>query len=261
MPPFPKLISYNSKADVIKNPVVIPVFFPSTPDQANTVKFLQKATSDANWTALARYGVGAATVGQAVNVSQNPPAKISTAEISQFVQNNAATWTTLHGSEIFMLYYPTSTQITDNPGSGYHSSTTQTSPVVFGVIPYSSLMEDAYLQYHELVEAATDPLGGGIYLLDRDDISYSSFGMGTEIGDMCVLSDFYYSAEFGTSMKSVWSNQRIASGQSPCAASSGSLDMFGAVPNMPTSFKETSPIPNPAALKYEWSDSNPTWGE
>lgn len=246
-PPFPKIISFSSTAQVIRHPVVIPVFFPGTPDQAATITYLQKVVSNAGWHDLAQYGVGTATLGSPVYLSQNPPATITTKEINAFVAEYAAAWAPLNGSEIFMLYYPTTTAITDNPGAAYHSNTVQAAPVAFAVIPYASLQADGYLQYHELIEAASDPFGAGLNTLDHDNMTFMTFGIGREISDMCLLTDFYFSSELNVFTRSLWSNERLTITKSPCAMPPEAIDMFGAVPTMSTQVRETAPSPNPAA--------------
>lgn len=246
-PPFPKVVSINSPAQTITNPIIIPVFFPGTVDQSITVSYLQKVISNPSWIDLNQYGVGVATIGAPVVLTQNPPANMTTSQINTFVASNAASWAPLRGSEVFILYFPTSTTITDNPGAGYHTMTSVTLPVAYAVIPYVSLQQDAYLQYHELIEAVTDPYMKGYYYLDRDFTSINALQVGTEIGDMCLFTDFFYSNDVNQYTRSFWSNSNIAAGKPPCAMPTNSVQMFGAVPTMSIQVKDPFPIPNPSA--------------
>jgi hypothetical protein len=246
------VISYNASATVVANPILIPVFFPSSPDQAATVSYLQELATSAQWNTLAQYGIGNATVGTPIYLSADPAASVTTAQIEAFVISSDTTWTPHPtGSEIYILYYPTSTTtITDLNGGSYHTSTTQATPVPYAVIPYQSLSADAYLQF-ETMEAASDPLGTGYNVTNQGYIQWLSLGRGTGLADMCTSTDSYYASALGQNIRSIWSNSNLAASLAPCFEPAGATQMFGGFPVMPTTYTDPYVIPNPAASNLD----------
>jgi len=236
VPPFPQILIYSRNPTVINNPILIPVFFPGTPDQAATVAYLQKLATSSSWAVLQQYGVQSATVGTPIIVSSNPPATLTMTDVANFVTANDGTWTASPtGSEIYILYYPPSSTITDDAGqNSYHAWTAQASPVQYAVIPqYSSVAVDAYVQFHEAAEAASDPGSSGSsngYLFPSMDYTGWSYLTQTELADACVYTDFYLSSTLGQTIKSMWSNSNLAAGLAPCYEPPTSVQMFGAFP-------------------------------
>jgi len=241
------VISYNASAVVVAHPILIPVFFPSSPDQAATVTYLQELATSAQWNTLAQYGIANATVGTPIYLSADPAASVTTAQIEAFVNSSDTTWTpNPTGSEIYILYYPTSTTtISDLQGGSYHTSTTQASPVPYAVIPYQSLSTDAYLQF-EAMETASDPLGTGYNIPNQGYVEWLNLGRGSELADMCTSTDYFYSSTLGQTIKSIWSNGNLAAGLAPCAEPAGATQMFGGFPVMPTTYADPYAIPNSA---------------
>ncbi len=131
--PYPLVQGFQTPPSIIPNPRIIPVFFSNTPDQSATVAFLQSLIVSPEWSALAEYGVGPATISTPVALTSAAPATTTTAGINAYVSANAVSWATLDGSEIFVMYYPSATTITDDPNP-YHSyaliGTTQQVPFV-----------------------------------------------------------------------------------------------------------------------------------
>jgi len=237
--PYPLVEGFQTPAGVIPNPRIVPVFFTNTSDQAATVTFLQALIVSPEWSALAEYGVGAATVGPPVYLTSAAPATTTTAEINSFVAGNAASWGTLDGSEIFVLYYPSATTITDDVDS-YHSyaliGTTQQVP--FAVQPAYSEAGHAYVQYHELAEASTDPFFKGYGVLNHDMSAWGATGSQLELADMCIRFSAYLDSSFSQSMYGIWSDSAVSSGQGPCTTG-GSSNLgygFGAYPVLPDTY-------------------------
>jgi len=240
-PPLPVITSHVAKPQVIAHPIVIPVFFPGTPDQSATAGYLQSLVQSNNWGTLAQYGVTTATIGTPIVASSNPPATVTTTDIDNFVGANAAAWTpSPTGSEIYVLFYPTSTtSIANNPGVGYHTvrwlnPANFNSAVEYAVIPYKSLQADAYLIYHEIAETATDPNIQGYYWPNIDSTAWLSMYDGyMELADACTATDFFPESDLGQAEHAIFSDANVLAGQSPCSipsSAANSLQMFGGFP-------------------------------
>ena len=238
--PYPLVLSSATPAVVVASPRIIPVFFSDVPAQPATVAALQAMVTSPEWSALLEYGVGPATFGAPVYLSSAAPSSTTYSGIGNFVAANAASWGTLDGSEIFILYYPTSTTITDlGNTAGYHSSATiNNQAVLYAVIPNYQQVNgyiDVYVQYHELAEASTDPTGVGFNELNHDYSAWSFIG--TELADMC--SEFsYFSSSLSIFMHGIWSDAAVNQGLSPCttAGSSNLGYAFGAYPVLPDTY-------------------------
>jgi hypothetical protein len=246
-PPYPLVLSGNTPAVVIANPRVIPVFFSDSPDQADTLAIVHALVTSQEWTAAAEYGVGAATVGTPVYLTSAAPTTTTVAGISSYVAANAVSWGTLDGSEIVALYYPTSTMITDAPGASWHDvATTASNQQVPYTVMYNWTGVNDYLQYHELVEAATDPIPGEGYGHLNHDAEEWTYDY-DELADLCdrfssfydlTLPNFYGVGWPGTPMAGIWSNSAVNAGHAPCtmAGSSDPEVGFGAYPVLPDSY-------------------------
>jgi hypothetical protein len=244
-PPYPLVLSGHTPAVVIANPIVIPVFFSDSPDQSDTLAIVQALVASHEWTAAAEYGVGAATVGAPVYLTSAAPTSTTMAGIGSYVAANAASWGTLGGSEIFALYYPTSTVVTDAPGASWHdSATTGTNQQVPYTVMYNWAGYNDYLQYHELLEAATDPIPGEGYGHLNHDAEAWTYDY-DELADLCDrFSAFYdftlpnYTALPAAPMSGIWSDSAVSGGEAPCTTA-GSSDPevgFGAYPVLPDSY-------------------------
>ncbi len=236
--PYPLILSGQTPAVVISSPRFIPVFFTDLPDQSATLSYLQALSTSKEWSVLAEYGVGPATVGSPVYLPSAAPTTTTTAGINAYVSANAASWGTLDGSEIFILYYPPSTTITDDVAS-YHawaeSGTNQQVP--YAVIPNYTPASDDYDQFHELAEASTDPIPREGYLVLNHDATAWSFDE-TELADMCIQFSQYFDSSFSQLMEGIWSDAAVNKGQFPCTTvgSSNLGSGIGAYPVLPDTY-------------------------
>jgi uncharacterized repeat protein (TIGR03803 family) len=242
--PYPLVRSGVSPAVVIASPRIVPVFFSNSPDRAATISYLQALAASPEWTVLTEYRVGPATIGAPVYLTSAAPATTTLNDIDSYIAATASSWATLDGSEMFVLYYPSSTNITDLHVGGWHS-TTLTGPIVpYVLIPSHNQATDFYVQFHEIAEEATDPLPGrGYWGLNSDFSSYYSYLGNMELADLCELYFPFYSTSFGQ-MAGIWSNAAVNAGQFPCttAGSSNLGATFTAYPVLPSTYYAT-PIP------------------
>lgn len=237
--PYPLVLSPKTPV-VIASPRIIPVFFSNVPAQAATLTALQALIASPEWSVLSEYGVGQATIGTPVYLTSAAPSTITSSGIATYVAANIASWGTLDGSEIFIVYYPVTTTVTDLGNvAGYHSyATVGTQEVPYAVIPNYQEVNgylNVYLQYHELGEASTDPTFQGFAGLNHDNSAWSFIG--TELADLCTIFSTF-STSVSTFMHGIWSDAAVNQGQSPCttAGSSNLGYMFGAYPVLPDTY-------------------------
>ncbi len=236
--PYPLVQSGQTPAVVIASPIIIPVFFTNIPDQSATVAFLQALVAAPEWMVLAEYGVGSATVGTPVYLTSAAPTTTTTTDINSFVLANAASWAAFNKSQIFVLYYPSTTTITDDLDYDYHTYAyvSANQQIVYAVIQGYTLAR-GYNQYHELAEASTDPIIGEGYVgLNHDSLAWSFNEV--ELADMCEAFSLYLDPSLNQTMHGIWSDSAVNNTQSPCT-SAGSVDLgfgFGAYPVLPDTY-------------------------
>lgn len=244
--PYPLVVAGQSPAVVIAHPTIIPVFFSDIPAPSGLISYLQSMVTSKEWAALGEYGVGTATVGTAISLTSAAPATTTTSAINAYVAANAASWGTLNGSEVFVLYYPDTTTITDYTDS-YHSDATTSGNqnVAYAVIQHYGAVTpvpatEAYAQFHEIAEASTDPIiPTGYYYLNHDTSAWSAIAGGNELADMCTQFTSYIDPTLvDTGMLGIWSNAAVTTGNAPCttAGSVGLGAAFGAYPVLPSTY-------------------------
>jgi hypothetical protein len=83
---------------------------------------------------------------------------------------------------------------------------------------------------HELIEAATDPFGGGYYV-DSDHYAILPFAASGEIGDLCEFSEVWLKpADFPYAVTRAWSNAAAQAGHAPCVPAQVAVPYFNAAP-------------------------------
>ena len=238
--PYPLVSPFQTPPVIIAGPRIIPVFFSNVPAQAATLTALQALVASPEWSALSEYGVGPATIGSPVYLTTAAPSSTTISGIRSYVSSNATSWGTIDGSEIFIVYYPTTTTITDlGDDASYHTVALVSSmEVPYAVIPNYQEVNgylNVYLQYHELAEASTDPFGGGFSALNHDFSAWTFDG--SEIADLCTLFSTF-STSVSPFMHGIWSDAAVNQGLSPCttAGSSNLGYLFGAYPVLPDTY-------------------------
>ncbi len=227
----------NQQGPVLTAPNVIPIFFMNDSEQTEFEDFLNQLAQSSFWgQATSEYGAGPLTIGSSIVVTDTPPATIDVVGIETWLEGHLdsdAGWPAATQNDIFTVFYPSSTTITDpNLGTSctdFNSSHTEgivDTSLVYVVMPrcpsagnltgFDAL--SAGLS-HELIEAATDPLiqskPAWVYT-DNDDLIWS-FIPGAEIADMCALEPQSFQRLVGSYIVSrPWSNASALAGHDPC---------------------------------------------
>jgi hypothetical protein len=259
-PPIPQ-VSPGSGRVMAAGVRVVPVFFPNDPLRDQLVAALGKLASSAEWPLIGdEYGFGAMTVATPVDVPTAPNATVDDTEIQTFLTGaldgthpewgptDAATF----ASSIYLLYYPSTTTITDFGGAscssfgGYHSTigSGTTGGIIYAVMPRcrtGSIFADDLSQLfsytsHELDEAASDPYLDAYHGIHEDDFAWSLVMHGSEIGDMCQVlpDDFLTPADIGVEIQRIWSNREAAAFHDPCLPHPDNAEPYvAAIPDRP----------------------------
>lgn len=233
--PFPQLTQLGGP--VLAHPRVVSITFPGYVHEAAVRSFGEWVTTSA-WleTVGEDYGVGAGSYAGNVVLDMAAPASATDADTRALITAKIedGTLPAPTSDTVYVLYYPTSTSVTNFAGrtscplgvdgaptvGGYHwEAVTGTTRFAYAVLPTCSITSDAlvYLEVsssHELIEAATDPLpntSAGWVLADRE----SSWNALT--GENADLCDFLaWIPTEGHWVQPVWSNSKARTGGSPC---------------------------------------------
>jgi hypothetical protein len=223
----------NHGGVTLHDPVIVTVTWPNDSMESTVETFDDTIGTFAWWPTWANdYGVGPATGGGHVPLTEAAPTTISDDEIQTWLDGKIQDGTMPAPTDqtIYALYYPSSTTVTipqqEGGGSscssflGYHNSYTttfmgQSIPIAYAVINrcggQDTVTETAS---HEFAEAATDPhpLQGGLAYMILSDNPWTVAG--GEVGDMC--SQVGGVTEQGYSLTRVWSNSAALKGDQPC---------------------------------------------
>ncbi len=224
----------NHGGVTLHDPVIVTVTWPNDSLETYVETLDDTIGTFAWWPTWANdYGVGPATGGGHVPLTEAAPATISDDQVQTWLDSKIQDGTMPAPTDqtIYALYFPSSTTVTipqsEGGGSscgsflGYHNSFTssymgQSIPIAYAVInrcgsDQGQLTETAS---HEFSEAATDPhpLTGGLAYMIISDSPWTVAG--GEVGDMC--SEVGGVTEQGYSLTRVWSNSAAAKGDQPC---------------------------------------------
>jgi hypothetical protein len=243
-PPYPQ-IPTGGRA-VLANPEAVVITYAdyTNPDTANRAAIESFMTSlvQSSWLGAvgADYGVGLGTV-DLVELSTNAPGADTdpsevTNELCSLIESPPANFPQPNANTVYFFFYPSTTSFTDgscvNYG-GYHYFTSgfadpACNDVVYAVVPdcavsptgidLTDLGQVEGATSHELIEAATDPIfasgGASGYVISDPNDPYGLYGVGGEVGDVCVFN--YMQQPFGV-VQRIWSNTAAAAGTaSPC---------------------------------------------
>ena len=262
-PTLPQVGAPNAGTpNVFSAPVITPVFYNNVPSASQTqeTSFLSMLTGSSIWGVLAQYGIGTPTIRAPVVLPTSAPSSLTTADISNLVTANAASWDggTVLPQSFFMIYVPNGTSI-GTSGTAYHSAVTINGTLVgYALIPVSGTNDESSPE-HELMEGVADPDGVSGYSTFPGALSWAAqigqFGSanpGTEIGDMCENDVTTYSGSSGDPLNGyvlqpIWSNSAAADPANPCVWNSTSTQQIaGAIPVLPSTLTDSSGL-NPVA--------------
>jgi hypothetical protein len=248
--PFPQVTWQGGP--VIAAPEIVSVSFAGDPN-ASTYDELGKGIAFSMWwdAAVAGYceGTGGTCVGDGPMGVSAPLAKPAAASytdsaIQVWLQGEITSGavpapdpTMPVSNTIYVLYFPSTTMITDQNGDascsaidGYHSALTMTNrqQIAYAVVdecnfgtPAATLASTTATTGHEVIEAATDPGNPAGYYLDLNDPSTWGWNdvQGGEVADLCV-DPFGIGGDQtndGTfTVQRIWSIPQAAAGGDPC---------------------------------------------
>ena len=223
----PSLPSVQSAGGaILPAPRVVPVFFPGETQSAMFTDFLGKYLASREWrAATAEYGVGAATLADAVQSTDVPPQDLRSADLGMWLAAHldgthpgwGPTDDATIASSIYLLYPPAGTTVfapeqdPSNPMSqslcgphawdleGWHWQTTPAPgpapAIAFALVgactDYGVSLADRMTATtaHELAEAVTDPLfvtSPAYSSVDDAHAFWMELTGGGEIGDLCA---------------------------------------------------------------------------
>ena len=238
---------------VMTAPKFIAVTYNDDTNRSTWDDFTAKIGPSTYWTATtSEYGIGAGTAFAvdgvtplAVHRADNAPTNTSSSAIDSDIaaQIDSGAYPPPDGNTLYLLFFPSTTTITDpqlgQACQGYGAYHTQTNSaagnVAYAVIPTCTgqgpvIDVTTGSASHEMVEAATDPFGGGYYYASGSQNGvWDLASFGGELGDYCEYQpDAFPMADFGYVAQSTWSNAAAAAGHNPCEPWGGPF--FAAAP-------------------------------
>jgi hypothetical protein len=230
----------NVKGGLIQtSPRFVAVTFEGEPMRDDLEQFLAEVPGSDYWAqTTAEYGIGDATVGAPVHLTETPPTSLTQAETQAWVaahlDGTHPEWGTPDAHAFYVVYFPASTQLDLNGAKGctgfggYHDSTqlADGTRIVYAAIPRCATFNglqgvDAVTvtTSHELVEGVTDPYSSQYaYALPDDNHFAWSIETGGEAGDMCAAVPGANTHVPGLSymVQRTWSNAAARAGADPC---------------------------------------------
>jgi hypothetical protein len=250
-PPMPVL--QNNGGPVLAHPKITTVTFPGDTMASTLEAFGAGIGATPYWSAAtAEYGVGAATAGTPVHLTESAPANIDDAAIQTWLAGKLdgthAEFGVPTANSLYAIYYPSTTTVTlqgitsCTQFGGYHNSIVLgAQQIAYAIMPRCNWNGQGELDTttgsasHEFLEAATDPLpltSTPAYTgVDADHAVWEMILLG-EDGDLCAQfqDSFYKPSGFNYSVQRSWSNASAAAGHDPCAPSLAGEVYFNAAP-------------------------------
>jgi hypothetical protein len=244
-PPLPKVIPVGGP--VIAMPTLYAVTFPGDALLSSIQSLISTIGGTAYWTAnTSEYGVGPATAGQPISLTEQAPAQIDDAQIQTWIGQKvtAGTFPQPDANTLYVIFYPASTSITLFGTSscqqfgGYHNEgqLANGQPFAYAILPRcSDINELSAATSHELVEGVTDPhpqTNPAYGQVDGDHVIWPVVLGGQETGDMCAQfqSSFYRPAGYNFVLQRCWSDMAAAASHDPCAPSLPGEVYYNAAP-------------------------------
>jgi hypothetical protein len=244
-PQNPGQVINVSGGPVMAQPRFVAITFDGDAERADIDTYIAQIGATNYWRQTAsEYGVGAATAGTPIHLSEAAPASLSEEDmrawLAAHLDGTHPEWGTPDDNSFYVVFFPASTTLTMKMGmdhsckafGGYHDAAMLPSGqhVVFAAIPrcdpfntvsgaLSGIDETTGASSHELLEGVTDPLSDhpAFGLPDDDHIARNLDG-GGEVGDMCafVPGAFTHVPGFPYLVQRTWSNAAAKAGQDPC---------------------------------------------
>jgi hypothetical protein len=235
---MPQIVNVKGGPTFVQ-PRLIAVTFDGDAYRDDVETYLGQVAASDYWTqTTAEYGVGAATVGDPVHLSEAAPASLDHAGaktwLAQHLDGTHPEWGTPDAHAFYIVFFPETTQL-DLDGAkgctgfgGYHESTVlgDGTAVIFAAMPRCATFNgfmglDALTMStsHELIEGVTDPFTSQYAFALPDDDHFSwSIETGGEAGDMCaaVPGANTHVPDISYVVQRTWSNLAAKAGADPC---------------------------------------------
>jgi hypothetical protein len=264
-PSAPRVITLGGP--VLKAPKVYPIYF-AKDDPSITAKitdFMSKLGSSSYWKATTEeYGVGAATAGAPIQLTETAPTATKDSAVRQWLAGklnaNDPAFPAPDDNTVYAIAYPAGVSVELDAGggqgtscqafAGYHLSITLddkhgSRPVSYMVIArcasyhgFTGIDAVTAVASHELVEAAQDPyplMNAAYFYVDPAHAFWSTAFGGGETGDLCAASalSFVRDAELGYVVQRSWSNKQAAESHDPCVPAPSGEPYFNSAPVLP----------------------------
>jgi hypothetical protein len=252
-PHTPAILSLGGPT--LANAVVVPVTYDSDDMRTPIEAFVQSIGQSNYWATVAReYGVGAATVGAPVHLTEPAPTTIDATTLEKWLVSNLdgthSEWSAPKPSTVYAVFLPATTALTMLDGKqacvqvgAYHSEAALPGggSVAYAVIPRCASFGGLHgldvvtaSTSHELIEAATDPFvktKPAYAQTDNDDLGWTLLLQG-EVGDLCTndTSDVDVSVMGLGTVTRVWSNAEARAGRDPCVPHLPGVVYFNSAP-------------------------------
>lgn len=221
------LVPQNSDGggDVLTNANLVIVTYATYPF-ADDVEAMIDWVPTSTWLAAvgSEYGVGIPSTLAKVRLSSSPPAFTTTTDFTSYVESQVGSTVPAppNMSTLYAFVLPAGAVFTDpsigsicNSFTGYHDAAPGYAFAVIGTCPgHVPILTDAQqverVLSHEVIEALTDPFGGGYASRDPND-PWSYIG-GGEVADICNG----YTLEQSFLAVRSWSNAAALANEDPC---------------------------------------------
>jgi hypothetical protein len=224
---------------VVAHPHFVAVTFDGDAARTDIEAFIAQIGATDYWRQTAsEYGVGPATAGTPVHLSEAPPASLSVVEarawLAAHLDGTHPEWGTPDDNSFYVMYFPATTTLTNGMSQGcsgfggYHDAAILPNGqhVVFAAMPRCDSFNGltgfditSAAGSHELLEGVTDPLWDHYaYALPDNDHQAYYFDGGGEVGDMCqfIGGTYIHVPGFAYLVQRTWSNAEARAGHDPC---------------------------------------------
>lgn len=220
---------------------IVTVTWTADPNRATYEAFGDAIGGSDYWKAMKEYGVGPATSGAHVEITDPPQGTMSDTDLESFIKTHveaaAGGWPGYAPENVYLVYVPEATTLTSQGADacqiedGYHYEVGDaTAPhIVYAVVVEKCHGGSDVVEYstetasHELVESATDPHAAtdfGWAGFDPDHLAWEVWqAQQDEVSDACEYyddSNYLETAPFAYVVQKLWSNESALAGHAPC---------------------------------------------
>jgi hypothetical protein len=250
-PAMPEVITLGGK--VLTSPRFVVVTYDGDPFREKLEDFAAAIGKTQYWhDVTAEYGVGPASVGRPVHLSEAAPPSIDDAKdlkpwLEAKLDGTHAEWDAPDGQTIYVVYFPEGTTYHLEGFTGckeFGASDNLLTRRDGSLVPYIAIPRcqnlfglDAWgtltaVTSHELFEESTDPFKDAYVTNDDDNLAWAEMPPFSEIGDMCMAAQPLYvqPPDLPHLVQRAWSNAAARAGKNPCVPAPNDGPFFNALP-------------------------------